>query len=55
VWTVAYDDRLALTVALFADKPGEKKGTTVPAQLPTSPSPTRFAEQTATQLWGRLR
>ncbi|MER6073755.1 transglycosylase domain-containing protein [Streptomyces sp. NPDC001817] len=55
VWTVAYDTRLTLTVALFADKPGRKKDTTVPAQLPTDPSPTAFAEQTATQLWGRLR
>ncbi|WP_079249223.1 transglycosylase domain-containing protein [Streptomyces sp. IMTB 2501] len=55
VWTVAYDTRLTLTVALFADKPGKKKDTTVPAQLPTDPSPTAFTEQTATQLWGRLR
>ncbi|MFF3913258.1 transglycosylase domain-containing protein [Streptomyces sp. NPDC001852] len=55
VWTVAYDTRLTLTVALFADKPGRKKDTTVPAQLPTDPSPTAFTEQTATQLWGRLR
>ncbi|MEU8971817.1 transglycosylase domain-containing protein [Streptomyces monashensis] len=55
VWTVAYDTRLALTVALFADKPGQKKDTTVPAQLPANPSPTAFTEQTATQLWGRLR
>ncbi|AOR37260.1 penicillin-binding protein [Streptomyces fodineus] len=55
VWTVAYDNRLTLTVALFADKPGKKKDTTVPAQLPTDPSPTEFTEQTATQLWGRLR
>ncbi|MGW2417799.1 transglycosylase domain-containing protein [Streptomyces sp. NPDC001709] len=55
VWTVAYDTRLTLTVALFADKPGKKKDTTVPAQLPTDPSPTAFTEQTATQLWGRSR
>ncbi|MEU8687107.1 transglycosylase domain-containing protein [Streptomyces sp. NPDC048665] len=55
VWTVAQDTRLTLTVALFADKPGPKKGTTVPAQLPTKPSPTGFTERTATQLWGRLR
>ncbi|MEV5874157.1 transglycosylase domain-containing protein [Streptomyces sp. NPDC052101] len=55
VWTVAYDARLTLTVALFADKPGKKKDTTVPAQLPTDPSPTAFTEQTATQLWGRVR
>ncbi|MEV7390596.1 transglycosylase domain-containing protein [Streptomyces sp. NPDC091215] len=54
VWTVAYDDRLALTVSLFADKPGKKKNTTVPAQLPTSPAPTGVAEQTASQLWDRL-
>ncbi|MGW1165517.1 transglycosylase domain-containing protein [Streptomyces sp. NPDC002550] len=54
VWTVAYDARLTLTVALFADKPG-RNHTTVPAQLPTDPSPTGFTEQTATQLWGRLR
>ncbi|KUN07548.1 penicillin-binding protein [Streptomyces yokosukanensis] len=55
VWTVAYDARLTLSVALFADKPGGKKGMTVPAQLPTHPSPTDFAEQTAIQLWRRLR
>ncbi|RPE42904.1 transglycosylase [Streptomyces sp. Ag109_O5-1] len=54
VWTVAYDDRLALTVSLFADKPGKKKNTTVPAQLPTSPAPTEVTEQTASQLWERL-
>ncbi|MEV6114978.1 hypothetical protein AB0L59_21290 [Streptomyces sp. NPDC052109] len=55
VWTVAYDARLTLTVVLFADKPGEKKDSTVPAQLPTYPSPTGFTEQAATQLRGRLR
>ncbi|WP_316774112.1 transglycosylase domain-containing protein [Streptomyces sasae] len=55
VWTVAYDDRFALTVSLFADKPGKKKNTTVPAQLPTSPAPTEVAEQTASQLLDRLK
>ncbi|MPY64931.1 transglycosylase domain-containing protein, partial [Streptomyces spongiae] len=43
VWTTGYDDRLALTVALFADRAGKKKGTTLPAQLPNEPSPTAFA------------
>jgi membrane peptidoglycan carboxypeptidase len=55
VWTVAYDSRFTLTVALFADQPGKEKGTTVPAQLPTDPAPTEFTQQTAAQLWGRLR
>lgn len=55
VWTVAYDDQFTLAVALFADKPGKKKNTTVPAQLPVSPSPTDFTQQTALRLRGRLK
>ncbi|MDR6981252.1 membrane peptidoglycan carboxypeptidase [Streptomyces sp. 3330] len=51
VWTTGYDSRLALTVALFADRPGGKKGTTVPAQLPNEPSPTGFAETVASGIW----
>ncbi|WP_406443656.1 penicillin-binding protein [Streptomyces sp. NBC_01613] len=52
VWTTAYDDRLALTVALFADRAGAEKGTTVPAQLPNKPSPTEFAQSVAAGIWG---
>ncbi|MBG0853656.1 penicillin-binding protein [Streptomyces spinoverrucosus] len=51
VWTTGYDDRLALTVALFADRPGAKKGTTAPAQLPNEPSPTEFAQNVAAGIW----
>lgn len=51
VWTTGYDSRFALTVAVFADRPSAKKGTTVPVQLPADPSPTEYAEQTATQIW----
>ncbi|MEV1079570.1 transglycosylase domain-containing protein [Streptomyces sp. NPDC050211] len=51
VWSTALDSRLTLTLALFADEPGEKKNTTVPAQLPNDPPPTESAEQTATQIW----
>ncbi|MER5938197.1 transglycosylase domain-containing protein [Streptomyces sp. NPDC001928] len=52
VWTTGYDTRLALTVTLFADRAGGKKGTTVPAQLPNDPPPTKFAEQVASGIWG---
>ncbi|MFF4257654.1 transglycosylase domain-containing protein [Streptomyces sp. NPDC001663] len=52
VWTTGYDDRLALTVALFADRAGSKKGTTVPAQLPNEPPPTEFAQTVAAGVWG---
>ena len=51
VWTTGYDPRLALTVSLFADRAGPRKGTTVPAQLPNDPPPTEFAEQVATGIW----
>lgn len=51
VWTTGYDGRLALTVALFADRAGSKKGTTVPAQLPNEPSPTEFAQRVAAGIW----
>ncbi|MFD1668732.1 MULTISPECIES: transglycosylase domain-containing protein [Streptomyces] len=51
VWSVGYDSRLAVTVALFADRPGPKKGTTVPAHLPDEPSPTGYAEQLAGEVW----
>ncbi|TWF85248.1 transglycosylase [Streptomyces capillispiralis] len=55
VWSVGYDSRLALAVALFADRPGTKKGTTVPAQLPDDPSPTEYAEQLAVRTWESAR
>ncbi|MET7650541.1 transglycosylase domain-containing protein [Streptomyces sp. NPDC005486] len=51
VWTTGYDGRLALTVALFADRAGSRKGTTVPAQLPNEPSPTEFARRVAAGIW----
>jgi membrane peptidoglycan carboxypeptidase len=51
VWSTGLDSRLALTVTLFADRPGEKKNTTVPAQLPNDPAPTESAEATAAQIW----
>ncbi|MFF7970685.1 transglycosylase domain-containing protein [Streptomyces sp. NPDC007905] len=51
VWSTRLDSRLALTVVLFADRPGEKKDTTVPAQLPDKPAPTESAEETAAQIW----
>jgi membrane peptidoglycan carboxypeptidase len=51
VWSTGLDSRLALTVVLFADRPGEKKDTTVPAQLPNNPAPAESAEETAAQIW----
>ncbi|MGV9557028.1 transglycosylase domain-containing protein [Streptomyces sp. NPDC003522] len=51
VWTTGYDGRLALTVALFADRAGGRKGTTVPARLPNEPSPTAFARRVAAGIW----
>ncbi|MFI9760709.1 transglycosylase domain-containing protein [Streptomyces sp. NPDC051963] len=51
VWSTALDSRLALTVALFADRPGEKKNTTVPAQLPNDPAPVDTAEETVAEIW----
>jgi membrane peptidoglycan carboxypeptidase len=50
VWSVGYDSRLTLAVALFADRPGAKKNTTVPAQLPSDPSPTGYAEELAGEI-----
>ncbi|MEW2402508.1 transglycosylase domain-containing protein [Streptomyces sp. NPDC046862] len=55
VWTTGYDDQLALTVALFADRAGAKKGTTVPARLPNEPSPTGFAQNVAAGIWSADR
>ncbi|MDH6214840.1 transglycosylase domain-containing protein [Streptomyces pseudovenezuelae] len=52
VWSTGLDPQLALTVALFADRPGERKNTTVPAQLPNDPDPTGSAEETAGRIWG---
>ncbi|MEV0472643.1 transglycosylase domain-containing protein [Streptomyces prunicolor] len=51
LWSTTQDPQLTLTVALFADRPGEKKNTTVPAQLPNDPSPVESAEETAAQIW----
>ncbi|MDX3526819.1 transglycosylase domain-containing protein [Streptomyces sp. ID05-39B] len=51
VWATGYDSRLTLTVALFADRAGSRKGTTVPAQLPNEPSPTDFAQRVAAGTW----
>ncbi len=51
VWTTGYDGRLALTVALFADRAGDRKGTTLPAQLPNEPPPTEFAQTVAAGIW----
>ncbi|WP_328737292.1 transglycosylase domain-containing protein [Streptomyces bobili] len=51
VWATGYDRRLTLTVALFADRAGSRKGTAVPAQLPNEPSPTDFAQRVAAGTW----
>nr|WBO82347.1 penicillin-binding protein [Streptomyces sp. SBE_14.2] len=51
VWSTGMDHRLALTVTLFADRPGEKKNTSVPALLPSEPAPTETAEETAAEIW----
>ncbi|MFJ9715894.1 transglycosylase domain-containing protein [Streptomyces sp. NPDC101213] len=54
VWATGYDGRLALTVALFADRvraAGGGNGATVPAQLPNEPSPTGFAQRVAAGIW----
>ncbi|SDO05935.1 Transglycosylase [Streptomyces sp. cf386] len=51
VWSTGYDARLALTVALFADRAGTKKGTTVPTQLPNEPPPVEFAQGVTTGIW----
>jgi len=53
VWTTGYDGELALTVALFADRPGTEKGTTLPAQLPNEPPPAEFAQTVAAGIWSR--
>ncbi|HEY8986182.1 MAG TPA: penicillin-binding protein, partial [Streptomyces sp.] len=55
VWSTRLDSELALTTVLFADRPGKKKNTTVPAQLPNSPAPTGVAEGVVAQLWGSAR
>ncbi|WP_436840652.1 transglycosylase domain-containing protein [Streptomyces griseoloalbus] len=55
VWSVGYDSRLTLAVALFADRPGEKRNTTVPAQLPDDPSPIGYAERLVGQTWELAR
>ncbi|MFJ5260806.1 transglycosylase domain-containing protein [Streptomyces sp. NPDC088387] len=55
VWTTAYDPQLSLTVALFADRPGPKKGTTLPSQLPNTPPPTDFAATVAAGIWNTAR
>lgn len=52
LWSTTLDPQLTLTVALFADRPGEKKNTTAPAQLPNDPPPAESAEETAAQIWG---
>ncbi|MGX9888751.1 transglycosylase domain-containing protein [Streptomyces sp. NPDC002276] len=51
VWSTRLDSQLALTVALFADRPGKKKNTTAPAQLPNDPPPTQSATETTEQIW----
>ncbi|MDV9174559.1 transglycosylase domain-containing protein [Streptomyces sp. W16] len=51
VWSTRLDPQLALTLALFADRPGGKKNTTVPAQLPNDPPPTQSATETTAQIW----
>jgi len=50
VWSARLDPRLALTFALFADRPG-KKNTTAPAQLPNDPPPAQSATETTAQIW----
>ncbi|MGC3000879.1 transglycosylase domain-containing protein [Streptomyces sp. G35A] len=55
VWSTGYDPRLALTVALFADRPGAKRNTTVPAQLPNDPPPAELAEGMAEEIWQSAR
>ena len=51
LWSTTLDPQLTLTVALFADRPGEKKNTTAPAQLPNDPPPAESAEETAAEIW----
>ncbi|MFG2370206.1 transglycosylase domain-containing protein [Streptomyces sp. NPDC048504] len=51
IWSTTQDPQLTLTIALFADRPGKKKNTTVPAQLPNNPPPTESAAETAAQIW----
>ncbi|XUL89288.1 transglycosylase domain-containing protein [Streptomyces galilaeus] len=51
VWSTRLDPQLALTTALFADRPGKKKNTTTPAQLPNDPPPTQSATETTAQIW----
>jgi membrane peptidoglycan carboxypeptidase len=51
LWATGYDGRLAVTVALFADRAGGKNGTTVPAHLPNQPSPADFTQSVANGIW----
>ncbi|WP_246561857.1 transglycosylase domain-containing protein [Streptomyces roseirectus] len=51
VWSTRLDRELAITAVLFADRPGRRKGTVVPAQLPNSPAPTSVAEGVVARLW----
>jgi membrane peptidoglycan carboxypeptidase len=51
VWSTRLDSQLALTFALFADRPGGKKNTTVPAQLPNDPPPTESVTETTAKIW----
>ena len=51
LWSTTQNPQLTLTVALFADHPGEKKNTTTPAQLPNDPPPVESTEETAAQIW----
>ncbi|WP_405991935.1 transglycosylase domain-containing protein [Streptomyces sp. NBC_00986] len=51
IWSTTLDPQLTLTVTLFADRPGKKKNTTTPAQLPNDPPPAESAEETAAQIW----
>ncbi|MET8981369.1 transglycosylase domain-containing protein [Streptomyces sp. NPDC004539] len=52
VWSTRMSSELSLTTVLFADRPGKKKNTTVPAQLPNSPAPTEVAQGVVAELWG---
>ncbi|MFC4646701.1 hypothetical protein ACFPEU_32010 [Streptomyces mangrovi] len=51
MWSTGLDSRLALTVVRFADRPGKKKNTTLPAQLPNDPPQDKETELTAAQIW----
>ncbi|MFF9455693.1 hypothetical protein [Streptomyces flaveolus] len=51
LWATGYDGRLAVTVALFADRTGGMNGTTVPAHLLNQPSPADFTQSVANGIW----